>query len=322
MNLISVIVPVYNVEKYLDRCVSSIVNQTYGNLEIILVDDGSPDNCPAMCDAWAKKDSRIKVIHKQNGGLSDARNAGMAIVAGEYISFVDSDDWIHPEYIHFLHQACVEHNSLIAACDVQLAYESEQYGFSANSYSSHPCSTAQAMESLITGRQFRAVAWNKLYHRSTLKGEFFPVGKYHEDEFFTYRILHKAPMLSYVDIPLYFYFQRSGSIMNSVSVKHLDSLEAGLARLDFLKQHYPQFYLRDKVVFCISCVNHYCGASAIDASVQSDFKKRILAFRASVHFSVSELLRCSVKNMIYILGSRISMECFCNLLGNRRNLIS
>ena len=92
--LISVIVPVFKVEKYLDRCVQSIVDQTYRNLEIILVDDGSPDNCPAMCDAWAEKDNRVKVIHKKNGGLSDARNAGMAIATGELMGFVDSDDYI------------------------------------------------------------------------------------------------------------------------------------------------------------------------------------------------------------------------------------
>lgn len=92
--LISVIVPIYNVESYLNRCVESIVNQTYQNLEIILVDDGSPDNCPQICDDWARKDSRIKVIHKENGGLSDARNAGMNIATGEYISFIDSDDYV------------------------------------------------------------------------------------------------------------------------------------------------------------------------------------------------------------------------------------
>ena len=95
--LISVIVPIYNVEKYLARCVDSIVNQTYKNLEIILVDDGSPDRCPQMCDDYAEKDSRIKVVHKKNGGLSDARNAGMAVATGEYISFIDSDDWIDLE---------------------------------------------------------------------------------------------------------------------------------------------------------------------------------------------------------------------------------
>ena len=97
MDLISVIVPVYKVEPYLDKCVRSIVEQTYQNLEIILVDDGSPDNCGAICDAWAEKDSRIKVIHKENGGLSDARNAGMDVATGQWIAFVDSDDWIAEE---------------------------------------------------------------------------------------------------------------------------------------------------------------------------------------------------------------------------------
>lgn len=101
--MISVIVPVYKVEPYLDRCVRSIVEQTYTDLEIILVDDGSPDNCPAICDAWAERDSRVKVIHKQNGGLSDARNAGMDIATGEYIGFVDSDDWIAPEMYQILY---------------------------------------------------------------------------------------------------------------------------------------------------------------------------------------------------------------------------
>ncbi|MBQ6857596.1 MAG: glycosyltransferase, partial [Lachnospiraceae bacterium] len=103
MDLISIIVPVYKVEMYLDRCVRSLVEQSYTNLEIILVDDGSPDNCGIMCDRWTEKDRRIKVIHKKNGGLSDARNAGLRIAAGEYIAFVDSDDWIEPEmYGHML----------------------------------------------------------------------------------------------------------------------------------------------------------------------------------------------------------------------------
>ena len=105
VDLISVIVPVYKVEPYLDRCVQSIVDQTYGNLEIILVDDGSPDNCPAMCDAWAEKDSRIKVIHKENGGQADARNVGMAVATGEYVAFVDSDDWIDIRMYQRMHEA-------------------------------------------------------------------------------------------------------------------------------------------------------------------------------------------------------------------------
>lgn len=112
--MISVIVPVYKVEPYLDRCVRSIVEQTYTDLEIILVDDGSPDNCPAMCDAWAEKDNRIKVIHKQNGGLSDARNAGMDIASGDYLGFVDSDDWIAAEMYQVLYDMLQRDSSDIA----------------------------------------------------------------------------------------------------------------------------------------------------------------------------------------------------------------
>ena len=104
----SVIVPIYKVEEYLHRCIDSIINQTYTNLEIILVDDGSPDNCPMICDEYAKKDSRIRVIHKKNGGLSDARNAGLEIATGEYIGFVDSDDWIHKDMYHILYKNIIE----------------------------------------------------------------------------------------------------------------------------------------------------------------------------------------------------------------------
>lgn len=128
--LISVIVPIYNVEKYLARCVDSIVNQTYKNLEIILVDDGSPDRCPKMCDDYAEKDSRIKVVHKKNGGLSDARNAGMAVATGEYISFIDSDDYVSDDFFECLLDVMNKENSDIAECSVVKLYEDghlEQY---------------------------------------------------------------------------------------------------------------------------------------------------------------------------------------------------
>ena len=113
---ISVIVPVYKVEKYLDRCVESIVNQTYKNLEIILVDDGSPDNCPAICDAWANKDERIKVIHKENGGVSSARNRGIDAATGDYIGFVDSDDWIEPDMYELLADNAKKYDADISRC--------------------------------------------------------------------------------------------------------------------------------------------------------------------------------------------------------------
>ena len=116
--IVSIIVPIYKVEPYLNKCVQSIVDQTYRDLEIILVDDGSPDICPAICDAWAAKDSRIRVIHKENGGLSDARNAGLAIATGKYISFIDSDDYIEPTFIADLHDALSRSGADIAECGV------------------------------------------------------------------------------------------------------------------------------------------------------------------------------------------------------------
>ena len=125
--LISVIVPIYNVEKYLDRCVGSIINQTYKNLEIILVDDGSPDNCPQMCDDYAKKDSRIKVVHKENGGLSDARNAGMKVATGEYVSFIDSDDYISLDFYETLLETIVDNDSDIVECSVVKFYEDNSF---------------------------------------------------------------------------------------------------------------------------------------------------------------------------------------------------
>ena len=132
-SLVSVIIPVFRVEDYLNRCVESIVNQTYDNLEIILVDDGSDDNCPHMCDEWAKKDDRIVVYHKQNGGLSDARNFGTDKANGELITYIDSDDYILPEYVEHLYNSLVEHNADISCCNFEYVYSAErEIGFNKN----------------------------------------------------------------------------------------------------------------------------------------------------------------------------------------------
>ena len=125
MPKLSVIVPVFKVEKYLDRCVNSILSQTFTDLELILVDDGSPDNCPAMCDAWAEKDSRVKVIHKENGGLSSARNAGVAAAQAEYIAFVDSDDWVEQDFLKTLYEAAVVYGADMVQCNYQTVSQHE-----------------------------------------------------------------------------------------------------------------------------------------------------------------------------------------------------
>ena len=318
MEKISVIVPVYKVEPYLDRCVQSIVDQTYENLEIILVDDGSPDNCPAMCDAWAKKDPRIRVIHKPNGGLSDARNAGMAAATGDYLAFVDSDDQVSVHYLEFLYRAIEEQHADLSACDLQLVYEDRENTIEPPIYQAEAYASEQALETLIHGTGFRAVAWNKLYRRSLLEGEAFAVGRCNEDEFFTYRILAKTEHLAYVDAKLYYYLQRAGSIMQTATYRRLDALDAGLERLQLLKAKYPSLYREDKLGFCVSCVLFYGDAGSFQPEDRRRGRARIRKCRAQVHFGVSELKGYTVKSIVYILGSRFCIGPISKALAKRR----
>ena len=160
-DLISVIVPVYNVESYLNRCIESLVRQTYKYLEIILVDDGSLDGCPHICDKWSERDNRIHVIHKTNGGLSSARNAGLKVAKGEYIAFLDSDDWIHTKFIEHLYITIKDYKVDIAACDICQVY-TEKQDEKINKLSVKIYSTEEALETLINGETIRAVAWNKI----------------------------------------------------------------------------------------------------------------------------------------------------------------
>lgn len=239
--LISVIVPVYKVEKYLDRCVQSIVSQSYENLEIILVDDGSPDRSGAMCDRWAERDSRIRVIHKLNGGLSDARNAGIRACSGEYVVFVDSDDHIAPRMVELLWQGAREAQTKLAICRVCcLDEQGDRTGEADGLQMPAKCIPARELLPLLyqESGQFYIVAWNRLYHRSLLGEEAFPVGKWHEDEFVAAQLIWAAGRIALVDYEGYFYVtKRSGSIMAAKEdLRHLDVLEALLIRSRFYQQ--------------------------------------------------------------------------------------
>lgn len=314
MELISVIVPVYKVEPYLNKCVESIVKQTYKNLEIILVDDGSPDNCPVMCDEWAKKDSRVKVIHKQNGGLSDARNAGMEVATGRYISFVDSDDWVHCEFLERLYTAIQETQSDISACDVKLVYTDEADSTDNRDFLVSTHTPEQAMSTLFAGEAFRSVVWNKLYRRDLLSEEKFEVGRYHEDEFFTYRIIDKCDKLAYVDAQMYYYLQRENSIMTTASVKHLDALEAGMRRLELFKRKYPELYHYDKGGYCRACVMFYRTASNFNEEDAKIFKQGIKKYRSQLKFSISEILKYDIRIIAFIIGSKFCIGLISKLL--------
>lgn len=219
-DLISIIVPVYNMEQYLDRCMESIMNQTYPMLEIILVDDGSIDRSPQLCDAYAKKDSRIRVVHKPNGGLSDARNAGLALATGTYIGYVDSDDWIELDMYERMYNACVENGAQLAVC----RYASERsadaacHSMESGSGAVVPLSREELLKIYICGHDKYIIynsVWSKLFHRDLIRDMLFPKGRNSEDIMYTTRAFCKLKKAVYLDTSLYHYvLDRAGSIMN------------------------------------------------------------------------------------------------------------
>ena len=232
--LVSVVVPVYKVEEYLDQCVESIVNQTYGNLEIILVDDGSPDKCPEMCDAWARKDSRIKVVHKENGGVSQARNEGLSLVLGEYVTFVDSDDILYAGMIATLMQACQKYGAQVAMCPV-FHFSSE------NNVPSQLSGLTKIFDGKHICRHFfecnAAMPSAKLFHASLVRDRRFMVGrKVGEDAALNYPIFFDQEKVAFVRSPMYFYREHSGSVMGSYKSAQLDELDTLREMLDFYKE--------------------------------------------------------------------------------------
>lgn len=239
--IISIIVPVYNVESYFPKCIESICNQTYYNLEIILVDDGSTDESGTMCDQYAQKDKRIKVIHKKNGGLADARNVGIEVATGEYLAFVDSDDYIHPQMYEIFYRGIQKNNAQMAVCQFQdveenevcfktlkhkkewiiIESEDEKFKYSLGDYTT-VCFT---------------VAWNKLYRAELFKDIRYPYGKIHEDEFTTYKIIELCNKIVYTDEILYYYVQRKDSITHLIlDERRLLCLNAYQERMELYQQ--------------------------------------------------------------------------------------
>lgn len=237
MPLISVIVPVYNVEPYLCRCVDSILNQTFMDFELILVDDGSPDCCPAICDQYAEKDSRVIVIHQDNGGVSAARNAGIewafANSNSEWISFVDSDDWVHPEYLMRLHRAAMKFNLPVSICGSRDTH-GEDPAVCLEGIKAQCWNTEQRY---VYARVGSIVAWGKLYRKDLFLGIRFPYGKINEDAFVTHRLLFQSENVAVDEAPLYNYYIRQGSIMHSPwTPRRMADIEALAERCSFFRR--------------------------------------------------------------------------------------
>ena len=236
--LISIIVPIYKVERYLNACVDSIVNQTYANLVIILVDDGSPDKCPEICDEYARLDNRIKVIHQENGGLSAARNAGIDIASGEFLTFIDSDDFIAKNYVELLYKGIVDFDadiSIASFCtftkEDELEIQSIEFPFveitREERFRRYGALNAELSMPFIS-------ACNKLYKKDFFASIRFPIGKLYEDAFTTYKLLDKAKKIVFTPSKLYFYRINPQSILGqSFREKHLEMVDAFRSGFDF-----------------------------------------------------------------------------------------
>lgn len=311
---ISVIVPIYGVEKYLQRCIDSLLKQTYTDYELILVDDGSPDSCPIICDEYAKRDKRIKVIHKENGGLSDARNTGMQEATGEYIVFVDSDDWVCDDYLEKLLQAISDTEADICECEVIYAYGDEQKPMQI-SKALDIYSAEQSLKLLMEDRVFHQYVWNKIYRREVIGDILFPKGKTNEDEFWTYQIFGKAKKIIKIQAALYFYFQRPDSIMGSAySIKRLDALEAKALRMDYLEKMFPQLLNDAKLNLFGSCI--YAGQMSLCHLSESELEKAVTKINDILTKSEVTFWDCifaNGHNKVWFTMARISFWMTCRI---------
>lgn len=314
MDLISVIVPVYNVEAYLDKCISSIVNQTYRNLEIILVDDGSPDNCPAMCDAWKEKDSRIVVLHKKNGGLSDARNAGTGTAHGEFISFIDGDDWIEPRFFEILQHELEAQNADVAAVQYRLCWEGNACERQ-NAYEHVTVYDRQTAMRLLIQNQIKQVVWNKLYRSAQIRDIPFEKGKVHEDEFWTYQVIGRIERFAAIDYIGYDYFQRAGSIMGAgYSPKRLDAVEAKTRRQAYLTEHMPELAPEGARDLLFTCLYH---GQQVCKALRGAEKKQAMRFLKTTSKGCTLLNRTvkteSKSHKLWLFGARHCFAMTCRI---------
>ncbi|MBD1378852.1 glycosyltransferase [Metabacillus arenae] len=236
---ISIIVPVYKVEPFIHKCITSILTQTLTEFELILVDDGSPDNCGKICDKYAQKDKRVKVIHKENGGQSDARNAGLDVAIGDYIGFVDSDDWIEPDMFELLYNMCIENECDIASCSSAIHYSNKTVFNGRHQLIIHD--KKQAMKAMLEGKLYDEVVWTKIFKKNLLKDIRFKTGIIYEDTAFTYRVIHESNRVCCIGAPKYHYIKREDSTMDrAIKNVRIDSVLVYDEMYRFIDNNYPE----------------------------------------------------------------------------------
>jgi len=309
--LISVIIPIYQVEKYIKTCIDSIIHQTYFNLEIILVDDGSLDNCGTICDNYLSQDSRIKVIHKKNGGLSDARNVAIDIANGEYITFIDSDDFVSPNHINTLY-------SLICKYRVTLSISQfKNYKEGDDLYIRQPIEREiyldfqNAIKTMLYQRKFETSAWGKLYKSDLFdNGIRYPKGLLYEDLPTTYKLIQKANYVAVTNQITYYYLLRNNSIIgNTFNIKKKDILEVGNMMKDHFQKELPVLLNPLKCRLLSSYLNVYMQIER-KTPIEKIFWKRIKEFRKTVLLDNQARAKARIACLLSYCGQDILRFCF------------
>lgn len=312
---ISVIAPVYNVESYLDKCISSVVSQSYTDIELILIDDGSTDTSGKLCDAWAARDARIRVIHQKNKGAGAARNVGIDIARGKYIAFIDSDDYISSDMYGYLLKIIGE-NDIAETAYVKVGCDDDNAQFTVGDKVTM-FSACDAMREHINDRVFCQIIYNKLYRREVIGDIRFPVGKLIDDEFFTYRVIGRAKSLVASDRVCYAYRQQQGSVMHSMPwEKRIQAVEAKAERLDYIKNKFPDLALLGARELHFTCI--YQGQLAL-RNLAPDKSDRIINYIKQVMRSYpANVFGNGIKTTIWLTAARINIRFTCktrNALG-------
>ena len=308
-DLISMVVPVYNVEKYLKKSIESILNQTYQNIEILLVDDGSTDSSGKICESFSKVDPRIRVFHKENGGLSDARNFGIEQMKGQYVAFIDSDDYISKDYVWKLYSSIKNNDSEVSICSFLLVDEKGEKIKDELLDSGKICLTGQQiLEKVLTADGYRyVVAWNKLYRSTLFEKLKFKKGMLYEDEFLNYPLFWDCKRVSIVEEPLYLYVQRKGSIVQSnmtlEKIKMKDEMHT--SRIEFYSEKGHSF-LHEKA--CQQYCNWIVTATTNHSKILNpNFSKYLQRqFRKFAKYTRNNDIRLIVQNILGFIDIRLA----------------
>lgn len=260
--LVSVIIPVYKVEKYLRQCVDSVLAQTYHNLEIILIDDGSPDSSGDICEEYAGRDSRIRVIHQENGGLSKARNTGLSNAHGEYITFIDSDDFVDPRYVETLLKMTTENDASISCIDFKYFRDNDITTPDRRTHYIHISDNSEYLEGILYQAIGNTAAWGRLYKNSVFETERFTEGILYEDLDLIYRLLLSKGKVVWSDAKLYYYRKNPQSILHSFSIKRSDVLDVTDRMADFMAANCRQLLRAARSRRLSAHFNIYCLMAA------------------------------------------------------------